>query len=305
MSLDRLHESSVLDTASEQLSFAAPVEPETGHPIVSVIMAARDAASTVIQSIESILEQSFSGLELVVVDDGSRDETVQRITSVADQRLRLVSLPSPLGRSEARNQAIIHSRGRYIAVCDADDISLPYRIEQQLDFLESHDRVTVLGGQLRHFGLWGGPTSLAQFPTDPDAILDRFRHGHMAIAHPTAMFRRSVFVKIGLYFPECFRAQDLQLLLRTCGFGAFAALPDVVVHYRTNTRVPSWSYWRTSADYRRYAVYSATRHRVGLPARTYRSFSGRPGVRATRCLDWLRYLRQTVPQHAPSLARLE
>ena len=223
----------------------------------------------------------------------------------ANPCLKDLSPSSPRGRSEATNEAILRSRARYVAIADADDISLPHRIERQVAFLKTHDQVTVLGGQIRHFGAWGGPILLTEFPTDPDAILARFGRGHMAVAHPTAMFRRSVFVEVGLYFSECLRAQDLQLLLRTCGFGVIAALPDALVDYRTGRRLPNWSYWRKSADYRRYAVYSAARHRMGLVAESYSSFSSQMSVRATRWLDPLRYVRGMVPYYLGSPERLE
>jgi glycosyltransferase involved in cell wall biosynthesis len=289
----------------QQLTRAKPAEPREDDAVVSVVMAVRNGAATVRQSIESILGQTLDDLELIVVDDGSSDRTIQEVAAVADQRVRLISLSSPRGRSEASNEAILRSGARYIAIADADDISLPNRIERQVEFLETHEQVTVLGGQIRHFGSWGGPIWIAEFPTDPDAILARFGRGHMALAHPTAMFRRSVFVEVGLYFSECRRAQDLQLLLRTCGFGVIAALPDFLVDYRTVTRLPSWSYWRESADYRRYAVYSAARHRMGLEAADYRAFSNQISVRATRCLDPLRYSRERVPHYLNSRVRLE
>jgi glycosyltransferase involved in cell wall biosynthesis len=289
----------------KELTYAKATEPSAAHPLVSVVMAVRDGAATVRQSIDSILDQSLDDLELIVIDDGSTDRTVDEVAAVADRRIRLVSLPSPRGRSEATNEAILRSRARYVAIADADDISLPHRVERQVAFLNTHDQVSVLGGQIRHFGAWGGPVLLTEFPTDPDAILARFGRGHMALAHPTAMFRRSVFDEVGLYFSECFRAQDLQLLLRTCGFGVIAALPDVLVHYRTDRRLPSWSYWRKSADYRRYAVYSAARHRMGLVAENYSLFSSQMCVRATRWLDPLRYVRGMVPHYLGSRERLE
>jgi glycosyltransferase involved in cell wall biosynthesis len=292
-------------TSPQQLTYLNPSEPSSAHPLVSVIMAVRDGASTIRQSIDSILDQSLDDLELIVVDDGSRDRTIHEVSAIDDKRLRLVSLPLPRGRSEATNEGILRSRAPYIAIADADDISLPHRVERQVEFLDAHEQVTVLGGQIRHFGSWGEPVRLSDFPTDPDAILSRFDRGHMALAHPAVMFRRSVFADVGLYFSECARAQDLQLLLRTCGFGVITALPDVLVDYRTLSRVPSWAYWRQSSDYRRYAVYSAARHRLGLVAASYRSFSSQPGVRTARWLDPIRYVWGVIPDYFGSRARPE
>jgi glycosyltransferase involved in cell wall biosynthesis len=283
--------------ASQQLTYAQPKKPGTVRPLVSVVMAVRDGAATVRQSIDSILGQSVKDLELIVVDDGSRDGTIDEVAAVADERVHLISFTSPRGRSEARNEGIRRSHAGHIAIADADDVSLLHRIERQLEFLERHQDVTVLGGQIKHFGSWGGPAWLARFPTDPEAIMQRFRRGHMALAHPTVMFRRSVFVEVGLYFSECRRAEDLQLLLRTCGFGVIEALSDVIVHYRVDRQVPSWSYWRQSSDYRRYAVYSALKHRRGLVAEPYFEFSARIGVRVSRSLDSLRYLREIIPAY--------
>ncbi|WP_156171755.1 glycosyltransferase family 2 protein [Demequina rhizosphaerae] len=206
-------------------------------PRATVIMAAHNAEETISEAIESILAQTMSDWELVIVDDGSQDRTAEIAESyTADARIRLISIPTPGGSGAARNQAIRIARAPVLFVQDADDIALPYRLAVQLGKLEGDPGLSVVGGQVAEFGLWGGPVR-GSWPTDDKAIDHRISDGRMAIAHCAAAMRKSAVEEVGGYDEACLRAQDYALFLRLKEH-RFGAVDDVVVYYRTARPVP-------------------------------------------------------------------
>jgi glycosyltransferase involved in cell wall biosynthesis len=113
-------------------------------PIVSVVLPVRDCAEYVGEAVDSILRQTFADLELIVVDDGSLDDTPAVLRGFDDPRLRVVT-QSNVGVAAARNRGIELSRGRYIAQMDADDVSRPARIAREVAFLDDHRGCGMVG----------------------------------------------------------------------------------------------------------------------------------------------------------------
>ncbi|MGY1769904.1 glycosyltransferase [Blastococcus sp. SYSU D00813] len=205
-------------------------------PRISVIMAARNAAGSVREAIESVVEQTVDGWELIVVDDASDDGTLNEIRSVGDSRIRVVANARCMGAAASRNLAVAQSRGEYIAVMDADDRSRPTRLALESAFLDRRPDVSVVSGQIAGFGSWGGPYELWRYPTEIEQIQSDLYRGRMPIAHPAAMFRREDFLTVGGYDERCRRAEDLALIIRLSRLG-IANLPDVVLDYRMRRRV--------------------------------------------------------------------
>jgi len=114
-------------------------------PLVSVVLAARDAGGFLTTAIRSILRQTLRDLELVVVDDGSRDETPAVLAAVDDPRLVILRNAEPTGLSAALNLGFSHARARYVARMDADDVALPWRLERQLERLRGTPAVAIVG----------------------------------------------------------------------------------------------------------------------------------------------------------------
>jgi glycosyltransferase involved in cell wall biosynthesis len=115
-------------------------------------MPAYNRATFIAEAIESILSQTFDDLELIVVDDGSRDETVEVIKGFDDSRLKLIELGTNHGLAAARNAGMDAARGRYLAVMDSDDIALPHRLATQVAYLEAHPDIDLCGMTARMFG---------------------------------------------------------------------------------------------------------------------------------------------------------
>ncbi|MED3646437.1 glycosyltransferase family 2 protein [Halalkalibacterium halodurans] len=110
-------------------------------PVVSIITPCYNAEMFIRDTIESVLNQTFSNWEMVIVDDGSTDRTVQIVESYAsqDERIRLIQLEKNSGPAVSRNTAIQHARGRYLAFLDSDDQWLPEKLERQLEFMQKRN----------------------------------------------------------------------------------------------------------------------------------------------------------------------
>ena len=108
----------------------------TGQALVSVVMSMRNASATVRDTIRSLQWQTLSDWELVLLDDGSTDDSVNIVGSIADRRIRLQSDGGRKGLAARLNQAVGLARGRFIARIDADDICFPARLEKQVAYLE-------------------------------------------------------------------------------------------------------------------------------------------------------------------------
>jgi glycosyltransferase involved in cell wall biosynthesis len=241
------------------------------RPIVSALMAARDAGPVIEDAIRSVLAQTMDALELLVVDDGSVDATAEIVRSFDDPRVILLAT-SGVGRGAARNLALRQARGSFLAITDADDVSEPNRLGVQVARMQAEPDLAVLGAQVLDFGPWGGPTPGYLTPTDRHAVAARFARGQMAIAHQACLMRLDAVQRAGGYSSECVRCQDLELFLRLQP-APMVNLPDVLVRYRTASRHPRWAYWRENARYRRYAVARAERVAAGLRPPTYDEFA--------------------------------
>jgi glycosyltransferase involved in cell wall biosynthesis len=240
-------------------------------PLVTAVMAARDAESFVAEAVASVLGQTLAELELIVVDDGSRDATADIVEGFDDPRVRLLRTPG-IGRGAARNLALGEARAELIAITDADDISLRERFEIQAGEMWSRPQLAVLGAQVMEFGPWGGPSPGYLTPVGVHAVSARLAEGQTPVQHQACMLRRSAVTRVGGYAADCVRCQDLELMLRLADED-MDNLPDVLVHYRTATRHPSWSYWLENARYRRYAVARATSVRSGRSPLSFTEFS--------------------------------
>lgn len=199
-------------------------------PLISVLLCAHNAEAHIAEAIESILHQSHSMLECIVVENGSTDQTWHVIQAIAntDPRVRafqtnIAQLPFNL------NYALMHARGEYVARMDADDIAHPDRLQKQLEFLRAHADVAVVGSWFERFGAESG---IAALPVNDDAIR-RALPFHLALCHPTVMARKDVLLSARGY--EGIRyCEDLDLWLRLMRDRSikFANLPEPLLRYR-------------------------------------------------------------------------
>jgi glycosyltransferase involved in cell wall biosynthesis len=211
-------------------------------PAISVIIPAYNAADFVAEAIQSILTQTFSDFEVIVIDDGSHDDTAKVIAPIAasDPRIRFLSRPNR-GVSETRNEAIAMSRGNLLALMDADDVALPHRFAVQIERFRQDPSLVCLGGWHWMIDTAGRVFRKVTAPTDNDSIQRLILSGHMPVCNPTAMMRRDAFLKTGGYVHETFPAEDLDLFLRLIDHGTFANVPDLLLKYRVHPNSTSES----------------------------------------------------------------
>jgi hypothetical protein len=202
------------------------------NPLVSVVMVACNVDRFLAESIESILGQTFREFEFIIVDFGSTDKSEVIVSSYAakDSRIKLHKIPH-CGLGEARNAGCFLAQGRYIAIMDADDVSVPDRLTWEIDFMEKHPEVSVLGGAVEWIDTtgkalitWDNPVGDREIQL---ALLER-----CPLWQPTVLMRRDAFVAIGGYRPPFAPAEDYDLWLRMAEQFQIANLKQVVLKYR-------------------------------------------------------------------------
>ena len=184
-------------------------------PVVSVVMATfNESADIIKKSIESILNQTFTDFELLIIDDSTREETKMVIDSLSeDSRVRVIRGKKRIGFAKGLNLGFSQAKGQFIARMDGDDISMKNRLELQVNYLKKHPHISVVGGSMYIIDETDEVISYRKYPTSGFMfrILSTYR---TPLAHPTVMLRQECVEK-GFYYDESFfRAEDLELWLR-------------------------------------------------------------------------------------------
>lgn len=200
-------------------------------PIVTVILPVFNGKKTILAAVNSICQQTFENWELLVLDDGSTDDSLLAVSSLQDDRIIPVAQDNGQGLAARLNQGIDLAKGKYIARMDADDIAFPERLARQFVYLESHPEVDLLGTRAIVFRDDGSVVGLLPFAATHEAICAR-PWNNIPLAHPTWMGRSEWFCKHKYHLPEFRRAEDQELLLRTYKSSIFACLPEVLLAYR-------------------------------------------------------------------------
>lgn len=203
----------------------------SNSPLVSVVLPVYNGEKYLRDSIESILDQSYSNLELVAINDGSGDGSGAIIKSFKDERIRYFEQDNQ-GVAKTLNRGIMLARGKYIARMDADDVSMPQRLQKQVSFLESHQEYGLLGTWAE---IWEESRKtnrcLKHPPTDAELrfelIFDSF------FVHSSVMIRKSVLEKAGFYNPDMKgQPEDLELWSRIVKECKVANIPEILHVYR-------------------------------------------------------------------------
>jgi glycosyltransferase involved in cell wall biosynthesis len=205
------------------------------HPLVSVIIPAYNEEDAIDAAILSLANQTYNQLQLIVVDDGSDDDTSQtarealRSTSVS--RYSILRNDTNMGQSFARNRGFMHSDGDYTIFHDADDLSTPRRLEKQVEHLESNPSVGVVGGAYFYINPNRGLQTVRRRPTEDREIREGLVRECM-INLGTAMFRRSALLGTGLF--ESQNVEGYELIISVAQKWKLANLPDPVYLYNIN-----------------------------------------------------------------------
>lgn len=203
-------------------------------PKLSVLMPAFNVGTYIAESIESILEQTFKDFELLILDDGSTDNSWEIISSYASKDQRIVALRNDknLGISNSRNILIERASASIIAWQDADDIACKDRLLDQYSFLELHPEVGMCGGYLEFFDEKGVQGIRKYAAEDQELRTKMFRYS--PVAQPVAMIRKECFVGIAGYDPKWPGAEDLHMSFKIGCKWKFANIQKVLVRYRVH-----------------------------------------------------------------------
>lgn len=205
---------------------------EEKKPRVSVIMPAYNSEQYIGEAITSIINQSFMDWELIIVNDGSRDSTADVISSFADERIVFVNNEVNSGFVPTLNYAISLSKGEYIARLDDDDIAYSWRIMEQVKYLDEHEDVVLVGGNLDLL-IDGRVEKYTAPPINTDAeIRFSLMFGNYVMGHSSFMFRRSVFDEKKVKYDTFIQVPDHHIQLDTCKYGKLAVLNTSLFQYR-------------------------------------------------------------------------
>lgn len=202
------------------------------HPKVSLVMKVYNGEQYLQEAIDSILNQTFTDFELVIINDGSTDDSEHIIKSYKDVRIRYLKNEKNLGLCLTQNKVIAQARGEYIAVMDCDDISYPTRFEKQVRYLDNHPKVIMCGTQRNN--LVDGKESPFRRIEALDNCTLRYSmvFGQYFLTHSSIMFRAKEYRENGFAYGGVTMAEDYQIMVEMAKRFEVAILPERLVAYR-------------------------------------------------------------------------
>ena len=198
---------------------------------ISVVMATYNHENYLRESIQSVLSQTHSNFELIIVNDNSSDASDEIIRQFANEDDRIVHISNDrnLRQSGARNKAIKIAQGEFIVIVDSDDICLPDRLERQLNYFSEHPECDVLGSSYCIFF----PSKVDECRSVATAKTDDIYDGKPMVDNPTVMMRRATFLTHGYFNSKYDDAEDYELYSRWFSKGViFDNLPEVLYKKR-------------------------------------------------------------------------
>lgn len=196
----------------------------------SVLMSVYNNEKYLKQAIESILKQSFSDFEFLIIDDGSTDNSREIIERYNDKRIKLIVNDRNLNLASSLNEGLRLAKGEYIFRMDADDISLPERLEKQISFMDKNKDIVLSGGSVKIIG----SKKIWRYPLNSDICFFNLLFAN-SFAHPTVVLRKNFFIENNiLYNINFLRCQDYELWTRVSRLGQMSNIKDIVLFYRTS-----------------------------------------------------------------------
>ncbi|QDW27626.1 glycosyltransferase family 2 protein [Pedobacter sp. KBS0701] len=233
-----------------------------GHPKITVFMAAYNQADFIQQSINSVLTQSFSDFELIIVNDGSIDNTTTIVESFNDNRIRLVHNDGNKGLIYTRNRLLTLAQGEYIAILDGDDIAYQDRLKLQYNFLLANPEVVLCGGHAAIINEHGNKTG-DKLRVPVNNTVDLFMLFGNPFVNSTTMFKTSVFTELNGYQNYTI-SEDFDLFIRMAEKYKVANLDETLVDYRVHSNNTSTLNTNTRLANER-KIISHMQKRIGLP----------------------------------------
>lgn len=201
--------------------------------LVSVIMPVHNAKSYIEEAINSILNQTYGKFELIIIDDCSTDDTMSIVHGINDSRIRILKNESNKGVSYSRNRGLEESQGEYIAIMDDDDVSMPQRFAKQVQYLEEHKEIDIVGGRIQLIDEKGneiGYTSGAFY--NPQFIKAMFLFRNL-FCNSEVMFRKSVIGGVR-YEDGCLGMEDFKFWIQLSKYAPMTMLNEIFLKHRVH-----------------------------------------------------------------------
>jgi len=209
-------------------------------PKVSVIITTYNSMPYFVETLDSVLRQTFADFEVIVVDDGSTDQTTTWASRIDDSRVKLIPQPNQ-GVSVARNTGISHAKGNYVAFLDGDDLWESTKLEKQVQVLDCYPQIGLVHTWLALMDEQSHLTGRVMRPRAEGEVWEQIIENNM-VACSAAMVRRCCLEKVGVFEPNLLVAEDWDLWIRIAASYPFAVIKEPLVHYRLHTQSKSKRY---------------------------------------------------------------
>jgi glycosyltransferase involved in cell wall biosynthesis len=203
-------------------------------PKISVVMSVYNGETYLREAIDSILNQTFTDFEFIIINDGSTDHAKQILESYSDPRIRLLHQEN-IGLTKSLNKGLKIATGEYIARMDADDISLSERFSRQVNYLDNNLHVGLIGSRYLQIDEKGVEQFEIQVPIGKENILNHLLLSGSAFCHSSMMFRKLLAQKAGFYDEAMRYAQDYDFGIRMFELCEVANFPEILQKWRYNT----------------------------------------------------------------------
>lgn len=202
---------------------------------ISALMSVYNAEGYVKDAIESILSQTFKDFEFIIINDASKDKSLEIIKSFQDSRIKLIDNSINLGLTKSLNIGLKSAKGKYIARMDADDISHPDRFKKQLEFLEAYNDIALVGSFVEVINEKNFIIDKRELIQDPDLIKFRMLFSNQFV-HSSIFFRKALIDQIGGYNEKYKYSQDFELLSRLNQDHNMTNLPEYLLKLRVHKK---------------------------------------------------------------------
>ena len=214
-------------------------------PKITVLMPAYNAGKYLHAAIDSVLEQTFTDFELLIINDGSTDDTEKIIRSYSDNRIRLIN-QSNQGIASALNIGLLNANADLVARFDADDICMPHRLAAQYEFLLTHPEYIIVGSDAEYMDMNGEFVFTCRLPAHSNEEIQELTGNRCPFIHSAVMFRKAAILEAGAYDTHAYAFQDHLLWSKVIKNGKAGNLPQTLLRVRLNPESISIDErWRT------------------------------------------------------------
>jgi GT2 family glycosyltransferase len=216
-------------------------------PLICVIIPAYNASKTIQETIESVLNQTFTDFELIVINDGSQDATLEVVDRIRDHRLKVFSYPNA-GVSASRNRGLAKATGEFISFLDADDLWTPDKLEGQLQALQANPQAAVAYSWTDYIDEFGQFLYSGKHPTVTGDVYSELLLNDFLENGSNPLIRREALIQVGGFDESLFGPEDWELFIRLAARYPFVVVPRSQILYRLSTTSISFNLSRQEAQ---------------------------------------------------------